>query len=236
MVTVVKNQPTSEAVRRTLKEEGRPVLVAFSGGKDAIACALALLEEDIPFELAHLYLIPGDTPGRTLDFVEEGLEYAEAKLGKKVRRYPHPSLYRMLNNLIFQPPERIADIVAADLPTIDYGLLWDLIRDDLGLERSTWVADGVRAADSPYRRAALVTHGVMKPSTRKVSPIHDWVKAEWTAILERHAWKLPPDYEMFGRSFDGVDRRFLEPMKRHRPKDYKRVLDWFPLAEMELLR
>lgn len=236
MTTVITGQPPSAEVRRRLAAEGRPVLVMWSGGKDAISATLALLEDGIDFELAHLYPIPGRTPGRALEFVEEGLRYAEERLGKTVHRYPHHSLYRMLNNFVFQPPERCAVIESMQLPTPTDEQMWDLIREDLGMPHDTWCADGVRAADSPYRRASLVRHGLMKPSTRKVSPIADWVKAEWTAILARHNWKLPADYEMFGRSFDGVDYRFLEPMSRMRPRDYERVLEWFPLADLELMR
>jgi hypothetical protein len=47
---------------------------------------------------------------------------------------------------------------------------------------------------------------------------------------------LPVDYEWFGRSFDGIDYRFIEPLSRHAAEDYRRVLDWFPLAELELMR
>ncbi len=39
-----------------------------------------------------------------------------------------------------------------------------------------------------------------------------------------------------GHSFDGLDYRFIEPLSRHAPEDYTRDLDWFPLAELELLR
>lgn len=236
MVTVVKGQPPSEEIRRRLAAEGRPVLVAYSGGKDAIACTLALIEAGVDVRLAHLYGIPGREPGKALSFVEQGLTYTEEKLGIPVARYPHPSLYRKLRHLVFQPPERCALIEAAQLPQPGVQEMWTFIREDLGLPADTWVADGVRAADSPYRRASLATHGVMKPSTMKVSPIHDWVKFEWTACLDRWGWKLPPDYPMFGRSFDGIDYRFLAPMRDAYPDDYQRVLDWFPLAELELMR
>lgn len=47
---------------------------------------------------------------------------------------------------------------------------------------------------------------------------------------------LPPDYEWFGRSFDGLDHRFLAPLSEHAPADYQRVLRWFPLADLELAR
>jgi hypothetical protein len=43
-----------------------------------------------------------------------------------------------------------------------------------------------------------------------------------------------PEYEWFGRSFDGIDWRFLAPIKQHAPDDYARILDWFPLADLEV--
>jgi len=236
MPTVIKGQPPSEQVREQLAVEGRPVLVAFSGGKDAIAAELALADAGVETILVYLYYIPGRRPGRTLAFVEEGLTDLEQSLGKIVHRYPNPSLYRWLNNLVFQPPERCAIIEAAAFPDVTHDEMWELIRKDLGLPADTWVADGVRAADSIARRTSLVRSGLLKPKHHKVSPIGDWLKAE---VLERIAAAgiaLPVDYEWFGRSFDGIDHRFLAPIREHAPADYQRILDWFPLAELELVR
>ena len=42
--------------------------------------------------------------------------------------------------------------------------------------------------------------------------------------------ELPPEYAWFGRSFDGLDRRFLGPIQQHAARDYARILEWFPLA------
>lgn len=230
MTTVIKGQPPSADIRRQLAEAGKPVLVAFSTGKDALACEAALREAGVETKLAYLYYIPG------LQFVEETLAQQEDMLGKPIARYPHPSLWRWLNALVFQPPERCAIIEAAKMPNIDYDTMWDLIRDDMGLPHDTLVADGVRAADSIVRRASFVRHGVLKPAKRKVSPIADWVKAEVMDCLRRHRLTLPRDYEWFDRSFDGIDYRFLEPISRHAPDDYQRILEWFPLAELELFR
>lgn len=236
MTTLIKGQPPSTEVRAQLAAEGRPVLVAFSGGKDAIATELALRDAGVETVLAHLYYIPGRRRGRTLEFVEDGLARLEDQLGKRVYRFPHPSFYRWLNNLVFQPPERCAVIEAAELPTVTYEEMWDLIREDLGLPAETWVADGVRAADSIVRRASLSKHGVRKPHLRKVSPIADWLKADVLGRIAEAGVDLPVDYEWFGRSYDGIDYRFLKPMSLHAPEDYRRVLDWFPLAELELFR
>lgn len=236
MVTKIKNQPPSTEIRAKLKATGDPVLVAFSGGKDAIATNLALRDAGIPTHLAYLYYIPGQTPGTTLQFVENSLAALEDSFQQRIHRYPHPSFWRWLNNFVFQPPERLAIIEAAQMPTPTYDQMWNMIRDDLGLDKQTYVADGVRAADSIVRRASLSKHGCIKPTSRKVSPIADWLQGEVYQRIADAGIALPIDYEWFGRSFDGIDYRFLKPIKDHAPKDYEQILHWFPLADMELAR
>lgn len=56
--------------------------------------------------------------------------------------------------------------------------------------------------------------------------------------FQRHQlWPaVPPDYQWFQRSFDGLDVRFLAKIRKHAPGDYARILEWFPLAELELHR
>lgn len=236
LTKAVEGIDRSEIIRKKLKDEDRPVLVAFSGGKDSWAATLALLDAGIEVELGYLYNPPGRTPGRALDFIEEGLNYFEDTMGVKVHRYPHPAFYRMLNSMVFQPPERIETILAAELPEPDFQFVWDEIRYDLGLDLDTWCADGVRASDSLVRRASIKRHGAMKPASSKVSPIWDWLQGDVYDYIEYHGLKLPVDYELFGRSFDGIDYRFLKPVKERFPSDYEQILEWFPLAEMEIYR
>lgn len=236
MTTVIKGQPPTTEIRQRLKKENKPVLVSFSGGKDAIATELALREDGIETILVYMYLIPPGEDGIGLKFVNDGLSKLEEQLGKKIYRYPHPSIYRWLNALVFQSPERCAIIESAMLPEPTYEQIWELIRQDLGLDPDTWVADGVRAADSIVRRASLSRHGIMKAHSRKVSPIADWLKAEVLGIIKKYGVDLPIDYQWFGRSFDGIDYRFIEPIKRNAPEDYQRILKWFPLAELEIIR
>lgn len=228
--------PSSADIRNRLAAENKPVCVAFSGGKDCIAAELALQEAGVETVLAHLYLIPGKKPGTTLDFVEDGLKRLEDQWQKPIHRYPHPSFYRWLNNLVFQAPENCAIIEAAMLPTPTYEQMWELIREDLGLSADTWVADGVRAADSLPRRASIKKHGAMKPKNHKVSPVWDWLNRSVYDYIEHKGVKLPIDYQWFDRSFDGIDYRFLKPVHDNAPEDYKQILKWFPLAEMELIR
>lgn len=230
MVTQIRNQGTSAECRARLAAEGRPVLLAFSCGKDSIATWIALRDAGVEVVPAYMYLVPG------LKFVDEELAYFEEFFGQKIARYPHPSLYRMLNHAVFQAPERLRIIESARLPEVEYGQLWDLIRKDQGLPEDTWCADGVRAADSIVRRAVFVKYGYFRPSKKKVSPVGDWVKAEVLGAINSAGVELPVDYEWFGRSFDGLDRRFTEILKEKAPEDYATLKEWFPLLEVDHVR
>ncbi|MEY8314135.1 hypothetical protein [Adlercreutzia muris] len=230
MPTVIKGQPTSQEVLQTLADLHEPVALGFSCGKDSIATWIAMREYGIEVVPVYFWLVPD------LQFIDDELAYFEEVFETRIHRYPNPSFYRLINSCVDQPPERLRVIEAAHLPTPDYPQTWDLITDELGLPRETWKADGVRAADSLNRRSSFVQHGVMKPHSRKVSPIADWLKQEVMDAIDGAGIKLPIDYEIFGRSFDGIDCRFTEPMRKHLPDDYERLRQWFPLMETDLIR
>lgn len=229
MFVTLPGQPPSETIRGELAEAGDPVLLAFSRGKDSIAAWLALRDAGVRVVPYHLYLVP------RLAFVDASLAYFEKAFETPIINLPHPSLYRWLNNAVFQAPENLSIIGAAALPSVSYEDIAGFLREDLNMPNA-WVADGVRSADSPVRRLAMSTHGVKKDATRKVSVVWDWRKAHVMEAIEAAGIELPVDYEWFGRSFDGIDRRFLGPLREHAPEDFQRVLDWFPLADLELHR
>jgi len=205
-------------------------IIAFSTGKDAVAAWLAIRDSFDAVHPYYLYLVPG------LEFVEESLVYYEQFFGVKIRRLPHPSLHRWLNTYTFQAPERLRVIDQANLPMHDYRDIRQVMIEDLGLNEQTLVADGVRAADSPMRRIAIKTHGPISLAQGRYHPVWDWLKADLVACFQKSGVKLPVDYNLFGRSFDGIDLRFVLPLKKHRPGDYRKILEWFPLVELEVFR
>lgn len=226
MANVLSSIETIHEVRKRQNKS----LLAFSTGKDAIASWLAIwdhFDEVVPY---YLYLVPD------LEFVEESLSYYERFFGVKITRLPHPSLHRWLNNFVFQTPENCLCIEQARLPDFDYIHVQQAMTKIHKLPSDTLVADGVRAADSPMRRVAISTHGSISYNQLKYHPIWDWRKKDLIDCFNKHKVKLPIDYKIFGRSFDGLDLRFLMPLKKHLPNDYKKILDWFPLAELEIFR
>jgi hypothetical protein len=227
--------------RRQVMEEiaalsGGRCLLAFSRGKDAIATWLTLRESGLfhtiqPF---HLNLIPG------LRFTEDSLDYFEDVFQTRIIRLPHISFYRMLGAMVFQPPERIAEIRRLHLDQctrLTYNDVRRWLAEDLGWpEESTWTATGVRAADSPRRRIHIVKSRARTFSSRQFYPVFDFLKADVLDTIRHHGIKLPVDYDLWGRSFDGIDYRFVGPLKKCMPEEYERVRFWFPLVDIEILK
>ena len=220
----------SEVMRAELAAPGRPVLLAFSRGKDAIGAWLALRDAGVEVVPYHLELIPG------LQFVRDSLAYFEEWFGQRIIRLPHPSFYRWLRHRTFQPPERWGVIHAAQIPRVEYPHIYEALKVTLGLPADTWVCNGVRAADSPQRRLAMANQGPWNHSDRSVAITWDWRIAKVRAEIAAAGIELPVDYELWGRSFDGVDHRFLAPMRRALPEDFERLLHWLPLADLFLFR
>lgn len=230
MPTIIKGQPTSEQVLKQLANEGKPVLLSFSCGKDSIACWLALKEHNIDVVPVYMYAPPG------MPFIEKEIKYFENFFGCKIHQYPHKTFWAKLDCGLFQPPQRIPALIGLGFYSISYEELWSKIKDDLDLPQETWICDGVRASDSIVRRASFVKHGVMKKHLTKCSPIADYLKAEVMEIIKKHGCELPVDYKWFGRSFDGLDYRFIKPLKENSPKDFEYLKMWFPLIGTDLVR
>lgn len=224
--------PSDELVRQVRQEIGPKSILSFSRGKDSIGAYLAIrdhFEEVVPY---HLYLVPG------LSFVDESIDYFERHVfRRKIISLPHPSFFRWLNNYTFMPPGYAQVVRAAKLPNFSYLDVFEWVCKIEGLDPDTMlIASGVRAADSPLRRVAFSSHGCISRTQHQYYPIHDWNKERLLSEIAASGIKLPDDYLLFGRSFDGLDYRFLKPLKDQRPKDYQRILEWFPLVDAELWR
>lgn len=205
------------------------VLLSFSGGKDAWGTLVAIKDhfEIIPF---YYYIVPG------LDIIDEYLARCEKRLGR-IRRYPHPMLYNMLNSCTSQSPARIWAIEHMALPTFDKDYLHRCVENDAGLpEFSAYTALGLRAADSIMRGSYFKNHGAVSEKRKVFSPIWDWNKARLLDELKRHDVKLSREYALFGRTMDGPVLLYSWGLKKYAPRDYARLLEWFPMLEAEVWR
>lgn len=221
---------TSDDLIRYVAAESDTVLLSFSCGKDSIGAWLALRPHIRRIIPVYLYLVPD------LAFVEESLRSYEQVFETRIIRMPHPSLYRWLTSLTFQAPEHCRILEDLDLPTFAYDDVFSIVKQAEGVSADTLTAVGVRAADSLNRYTAVKNYGSLNERRRSFYPIFDWNKDRLYREIAASGVHLPIDYEWFGRSFDGIDYRFLEPIRRHAPADYERILTWFPLADLELAK
>jgi len=205
-------------------------LLSFSAGKDSIGAWLQLRKHFTKIVPVYMYMIPG------LEFIERNLSYYEDWFGARIIRLPHPSLYRWLNALTFQAPENCAIVEEANLVDFDYDDVFNVVKAVYGLPEDTYTAVGVRATDSLNRWSAIKQYGAVNLTRRSFYPTYDWRKDDLILAIQQAGVKLPVDYQLFGRSFDGLDYRFLKPIRDHFPDDYRRIVEVFPMAELEIKR
>lgn len=220
---------TSEQLcERIAKLDDNNVILNFSMGKESIACYYQLKKYFKNVHLIYKYLIPG------LSFVQESIDYFETKFNQKIIQMPNIGFYRMINGNVFATPKHLEIIHGIGLPNHTYNDYEKLIRVDLNLPNA-FIGIGVRAADSPTRSMVVKMHGPV--SKRKTFyPIFDWKYEQLRNCLNDNNIKLPIDYELFGKSFDGIDYRFLKPIKENYPHDYETIKLYFPLVDLEILR
>jgi hypothetical protein len=220
--------PSGEEIIKTMKKTSDTVLLAFSGGKDALGCWLALRKhfKVVPF---FKWYVPD------LEFQRRSLDYYEKFFKTRIMRVPHHNVYLMLNSTVWQPPAYAELLNASKLTVPNASDIADLVREDCGLPHA-YIAVGIRITDSPQRRAALLNHGPIREATKTVWPCWDWNDARLAAEIEKSGLKLPVDYQMYGRSFDGLNYQYTAELKRRFPEDYQRVLELFPLVEADVKR
>lgn len=212
-----------------IRQSGDRVLLSFSAGKDSVAMWCFLKRHGFDVVPFYMQLIPG------LKFIERSLVYYEGFFGTHIYRTIHPSLYYWLDALNHQPPGRKSAIDLLKVPLFDYPDVARGVARTAGLKWPTWVAVGIRRAESRLRANRIPPDGLNRTS-RNFYPIAEYTKDDVIAELNQAAVKLPVDYASFGRSFDGLDYRFLSVVRERFPDDYRTILEWFPGAHAEIVR
>ena len=231
-ISKLRGLPLIEEYKR---RHGEQTLMGFSCGKDSIAAALQIRDhvEIIPM---YYYIVP------KLPMVEENLHYYEKHLfgGRKIIRWPQ---YRMLDWLetgVFQTMRttEILDAGGFERPASNFQnyqrklIQWTIEQEDVDTRALN--ALGVRANDSPRRRMSFQQYGALRASTQTWYPVWDYDKERLVDLIKKSGISLSPDYKLFGKSFDGLTAQYLIPIKKHRPEDYKIILNYYPLAEVEV--
>ncbi len=221
----------SDQVVQWIKENNPTdtVLLAFSLGKDSLGAWLKLRDHFtvLPY---HTYRIPD------MEFINDQIRYYEDFFDTRIIVLPNPDFYYMIADLVWQTPGRARVCQAARLPNFTYAHIEQWIKEDYGLPQETWTATGVRSNDNMIRRMAMKRHGPINLNAHKFHAVWDWNIQKLHDEILAAVVRISVEYLMYGHSIGGLDYRFIKPILDHYPEDFQKILEWFPLAEAEIVR
>jgi hypothetical protein len=221
---------SDELCKQMADRFNRTCLLRFGCGKDAIGAYIQLrryFDRIIP---VYHYLHPD------LEFVNRSLEYYEKVFGCHIIRVPNHWLYKHLNSGLMQTKESWKIIQQYGLDDFDNDEVNEYIKEDLKLPTSLFTAVGVRASDNLNRGRSIRMHGAHNENRKTFFPVYDWNMERLLQEIKASGIKLPVDYKIWGKSFDGLDYRFIKPMRQHFPRDYEKLKELFPLLDVEIKR
>lgn len=221
---------SSDELCRRIAADCDTAILYFSRGKDSVGSWLQLRRFFKRIVPVFLYHAPG------CQFIDDSIGYYERFFGTKIVSLPHPWLYRQLNRLTLQPPARIQSIIDFRLPDFDYSDVRRILIEDYDLPQNAWAAVGCRLHDSLNRLASIRKYGPANRNRNQFYPIYDWNKDRLFSEISGSKVKLPCDYHVWGRSFDGLGYHYIEPMRRLLPRDYEVTRQWFPFADAVFAR
>lgn len=217
-----------------IKEQngGDTILLSFSCGKDSIAMWLELREHFniIPY---FMYWIPG------MEFIEESISYYESFFGQRIMQLPHPLFWQYMNDFMYQPPQNVSIIKSLNAPEYDFDDIDKLVSSHYGFNPSLYCATGIRINDNMNRRGLIGIRGVAgKPNKGRkyFYAVWDWTIKQVADRIKSANCKIPRDYLVFGRTLAAWDYQILNQIKQNFPSDYNKMLNYFPLLDLEIFR
>ncbi|PPK98999.1 hypothetical protein [Parapedobacter indicus] len=223
---------TSEQLCERIAEKANGVaIVSFSLGKDSIAAYINMRKYFDKIYPVFYYMVPG------LEFQQKSIEYYENEVfQQRILQFPSPALYRQLAYFMYQNPAAVDYIHSQDIYIPHYDEVFAAAKLDLDLPIETYVGVGVRMNDSLNRRISIQRYGAVNEKRKQFYPVFDWNNERLISEIRSSGIKLPVDYRIWGRSFDGFHYKFLKPLKDHFPNDYEKCKSLYPFLDLELLR
>lgn len=222
--------PSEKLCELRAKEQNGVSFLSFSMGKDSIGAWIQMRRHFETIIPVYFHPFPG------LEFIDNTVAYYEEVFDTRIISIPHPSFIRMLDELVLQVPERAKVIEQLGFFQYSYEDIFYEIEKELNMPDNIYYGTGVRATDSIYRRTAVKKHGPINHNKKSFMAVWDWTKRKLVKELRESKIKLPVDYHWWGKTFDGIDYRFVATLRDRAPRDFKTLIEIFPLVEADLFR
>jgi len=193
-------------------ERSPDVIVAYSGGKDALATMDLCVRSFRKVAAFFMYLVPG------LEHIQATQEFAKAQWGiTDMLHYPHFTLPKLLRAGIYCPNRYTRD----DMPELKLGDVYAAAIADTGIRM---IATGAKKADSLFRRKSWKQF----EKDYLVYPLKDWSTRDVLGYLKiRH---LPVPTMNAKHQTSGVDLTTRDVLRIYDsfPQDFEKMEKVFP--------
>lgn len=230
---MIVGTPASRALCERIAGLTDTVILGFSRGKDAVACALWLKQFFPVLKLFHRDSCPG------MPMVDRSLDYYEDVLGVEIDRCISPDWFAAVGGLQYQLIEDEDDIDDLELGQSDLGHrgLIEVMRAKYRCP-GAWMAWGMSAKDSITRNAQASLLRGYTEETQTIYPCFDWSKGDVLAAIESAGVRLADDYLYGNRSFSNpvANGRSLVRIRDKSPEDWAAIQLNYPLIEASIAR
>lgn len=225
-----------DQIVKYLRDNGHDtVTLSFSTGRDSSVCLHLLQQRGIRVIPFFFYIVPN------MQFVNDTIRRQEDFYKVKIIQLPHPILYdfvRYQDLQTFSRADRFDQwYYGGKVHRMDFGDQRELYFKSINDRREYFNGVGLKQSDSLRRRLMIrkLSNGV-DVARKLIYPASDFTKVTVREYCTKNRLYLSDDYKIFGRSFDMVKHDFVLGIKRFYPNDYRRLQQYFPLVEMEILR
>jgi len=216
---------TLETIKRVSALTDRAILFHSATGKDSIALLDLMRPHFDNILCVYMYIVP------ELEHINKYIDYAENKYKVKFIQIPHYALYSYIKSgyLGIKKNEN------TKLPKLSQ--LTERICLKYGID---WAFFGFKQSDSMNRRLMLRTYenNTINHKTKRCYPLSEWKNNDVLKYIETKQLINPINYggnaQSSGTSIDDIN--FLLWCKNNYPNDYKKILSYFPLAEIKVYK
>ena len=212
--------------------------IAVSRGKDSIACWLIIREyfkHVIPYYTVN---IPTNPLPR---HEQEYLDYCEKQFETKIHLYVNGFVGVCIDWYLYQPWQdwdKIEDLNIDEITEKKYFDYIKSLREITGCSKNSWGCSGIKGCDNGLMRRMFTKRGIgIREEDHTFYPVYDWTHNEVFEFLAAHETKLPSDYMCHNKTIMGVPTApQLEWLRDNMPDDYAKVLQTYPMIEVQIAR
>jgi hypothetical protein len=206
----------------------RKVTIGFSTGKDSVVGLDMLIKAGIEPIPIYFYCVPD------LTFINNNIKMYEEHFGIRVIKLPHPMLYDYIDNASWQPLDRGKSIPSYSKITfaeLTKGYLMCMQIKDVEYD-----CNCMKMADSLNRRLLLRKLPDIEEKKKIIYLTKYLTNTDCFNYIKTNNIPLTRDYEIWGRSWDGLKYDYSMGVKKFYPEDYEKIKEMFPLIDAEILR